>query len=632
MKSEPRITAAGVAPAESTPADSVRAPVDRFRNLTRTPRLAIAAVGLVREAAPRTFASAVVLQVMAAVLVGAQLLVLKSLIAGLLRIANATDPSSSSVLPQLGALLGVTLLAGGVTAVLASRQQLLGEIVGRRTTDRIVDVATAVDLARFEDPVFHDQLQRATLAATFRPIEMVNSLMTFLLGTLTSAGVVVALVALQPVLLPLVVLAGVPVLVATLRNSRQAYAFEYAMTAHARERLHLLELLTGREPAKELRVFGATPFLRRRYDALSDERIGRMHAFLRGRLCVLLLATSASALGSAIAIGCLAWLIATNRIDIASATTAAIAMQLLAGRLSAVTGALGKLVESGLFLDDLRMFLELERSAEQRVDDPRSGPRPARRLEHLRVEGLGFAYPGTNRRVLDDVSLEVGPGEVVALVGENGSGKTTLVKLLCQLYAPDSGRMLWDGTDARDLDPQALRSGMTVLFQDFVQYHLTVADNIAIGRSDVPAVAEGIEGAARQAGAHDAITALPRGYDTRLGREFLGGHELSGGQWQRLALARAFYRGAPFLIMDEPTAALDPRAEYRLFEQMRELAAGKSVLLISHRFANVRMADRIYVLERGRVVESGDHQRLIARDGLYADLFRLQASPYGTAV
>jgi ATP-binding cassette subfamily B protein len=171
-----------------------------------------------------------------------------------------------------------------------------------------------------------------------------------------------------------------------------------------------------------------------------------------------------------------------------------------------------------------------------------------------------------------------------------------------------------------------------VLFQDYVRYHLTAADNIALGRSDVPATRTGIAAAARQAGAHDVIAALPDGYDTRLGREFLGGHELSGGEWQRLALARAFYRNASFLILDEPTAALDPRAEYRLFEQMRELAAGRSVLLISHRFANVRMADRIYVLEAGRVVESGDHQQLMARDGLYADLFRLQASPYGMAV
>jgi ATP-binding cassette subfamily B protein len=217
-------------------------------------------------------------------------------------------------------------------------------------------------------------------------------------------------------------------------------------------------------------------------------------------------------------------------------------------------------------------------------------------------------------------------------VGENGSGKTTLVKLLCRLYELDGGRILWGREDARDWEPAELRAGMTILFQDFLRYHLTVADNIVLGRSDMPPSAARVEAAARQAGAHEAITALPSGYDTRLGREFLGGHELSGGQWQRLALARAFYRDADFLIMDEPTASLDPRAEYRLFEQMRALAAGKSVLLISHRFANVRMADRIYVLHQGRIVESGDHRQLLSRDGLYADLFRLQASAYGMTV
>jgi ATP-binding cassette subfamily B protein len=247
---------------------------------------------------------------------------------------------------------------------------------------------------------------------------------------------------------------------------------------------------------------------------------------------------------------------------------------------------------------------------------------------HLQVENLEFTYPNTDRRVVDDVSLSVAPGEVVALVGENGSGKTTLVKLLCGLYEPDAGRILWDGQDARSLDPVDVRAGMTVLFQDFVHYHLSAADNIALGRASGPRDPELIEAAARRAGAHEAIAALPSGYDTRLGRQFYGGHELSGGEWQRLALARAFYRGGDFLVMDEPTASLDPRAEFRLFEQMRELAAGKSVLLISHRFANVRMADRIYVLDQGRIAEEGAHDELMAFDGRYASLFRLQAAAY----
>ncbi|HET6638221.1 MAG TPA: ABC transporter ATP-binding protein, partial [Gemmatimonadota bacterium] len=218
--------------------------------------------------------------------------------------------------------------------------------------------------------------------------------------------------------------------------------------------------------------------------------------------------------------------------------------------------------------------------------------------------------------------------EVVALVGENGSGKTTLVKLICQLYRPQSGRVLWNGLDASELDPAVLRSDVTVLFQDFLHYHLTAAENIEMGRVDRPHGSEEILEAARHASAHEFIARLPEGYDTRLGRQFYGGHELSVGQWQRLALARAFFRGGSFLVLDEPTAALDPRAESELFSQMRALSEGRSVLLVSHRFSSVRTANRIYVLHAGRVVESGSHAELMDVGGMYAELFTLQAAAY----
>ena len=220
------------------------------------------------------------------------------------------------------------------------------------------------------------------------------------------------------------------------------------------------------------------------------------------------------------------------------------------------------------------------------------------------------------------------PGEIVALVGENGSGKTTLVKLICQLYRQDAGRILWNGADATSYSPDVIRDEITVLFQDYVQYHLSVRDNILLGRPERAGDAEAVRAAAAAAGADHFLSALPDGYDTRLGREFYGGHELSIGQWQRLALARAFFRDGSFLILDEPTASLDPRAEADLFAQVRELVRGRSVLLVSHRFSSVRSADRIYVLEAGRIVESGDHDALVANDGLYAELFTLQAEAY----
>ncbi len=611
---------------ELTPQDSVAAPVDRRRGLGGVPRVARRAVALVREAAPGTLRTAVALQVASAALLAAQLYVVKHLAVALIRLGGEDGAPVGDLVPSVVALVLVTLLLGLAAALLERQQRMLAELVGRHTLDRIIDVAAGVELARFEAPSFYDQLERATNAASFRPVEMVNALMGLVLAVLTGVAVLVVLLALEPLLVPFVLLAAVPILLATLRNSRAAYAFEYAMTTHARERLHLLELFVDRDVAKELRVFDATAFLRRRYDALSDERIRRVRSFLAGRLRVALTGALAGALGGAVALAALVLLLSADRIDVAAAATAAVAMQVLAGRLSTVTSTVGKLVESGLFLDDLGSFLALGEATAAGPPAPRR-PEPGP-FESLRVEGLSFAYPGTTRRVLEDVSLEVNRGEVVALVGENGSGKTTLVKVLCQLYGHDAGSVRWNGTEVAELHPRGLRGEMTVLFQDFVRYQLSVSDNVVLGRSDVPVDPERVREAARQAGAEEAIERFPHGYETRLGRRFLGGHELSGGQWQRLALARSFYRGGGFLVMDEPTAALDPRAEYALFEQIRGLAAGKSVLLISHRFANVRMADRIYVLDGGRVVESGDHAALMARDGLYAELFGLQAAAY----
>jgi ATP-binding cassette subfamily B protein len=619
---------ADLPPEEPSPVDELLGPTDRAAALRRIPRIAAGAVGMVREAAPRQLAFAIGLQIMSALLLGGQLLVVKQLVGKLLKIAQDSDVSATTVLPAFGGIVAATVGIGLVGALLQQQQQLITELNGQHIMNRIIGVAAGVELERFEDSAFYDELERATAAGMVRPTQMVTGLMNLLLGLLTAGGVVVVLATLEPLLLPLVALAGVPMLLAALQNSRRTYRFEYAMTTHARERLHLFELFVEREPAKELRVFSATGFLRRRYDALTAERVSRYRAFLRDRLKVSLLGVLASAVGSALALGALTWLLATDRTDVATATTAALAMQLLASRMSAITSAVGTLVESGMFVDDLRTFLEAGDAATERAAERASRGLPAERFDALEVNGLSFTYPGTARQVLDDVSLEVRRGEVVALVGENGSGKTTLVKLLCQLYESPLGTIRWNGTDVTELEPESLRFQMTVLFQDFVRYHLTAADNIALGRPDAPRDPAELEAAARRGGVHEALQRLPRGYETRLGRQFVGGHELSGGQWQRLALARAFYRGGDFLIMDEPTAALDPRAEYRLFEQMRDLAAGKSVLLISHRFANVRMADRIYVLDAGRVVEAGDHAQLMATDGLYAELFRLQASSY----
>jgi ATP-binding cassette subfamily B protein len=244
------------------------------------------------------------------------------------------------------------------------------------------------------------------------------------------------------------------------------------------------------------------------------------------------------------------------------------------------------------------------------------------------VEAITFTYPSGARPALSDVCMDIRAGEVVALVGENGSGKTTLAKLLAGLYRPDSGRIRWDAADIADVDPEDLRRSVAVIFQDFLRYHLPARDNIGLGRHTAIHDLAGIRDAARHADADGFIGELADGYDTMLGPEFIGGTDLSIGQWQRIALARAFFRDAPFIILDEPTAALDARAEHDLFERIRALLAGRTVLLISHRFSSVRSADRIYVLDGGRVVEAGSHDQLMDRGGLYAELFTLQARAY----
>jgi ATP-binding cassette subfamily B protein len=295
------------------------------------------------------------------------------------------------------------------------------------------------------------------------------------------------------------------------------------------------------------------------------------------------------------------------------------------GYLQGMLGGMAGLYEDNLFLRNLFEFLDLEPRVRE-PDHPVPVPRPMR--EGLAVDGVSFRYPSTAGPVLEEVTLRVAPGEVVALVGANGSGKTTLVKLLCRLYDPDRGAVRIDGTDLRRFGVSELRRQFSVVFQDFVQYHLSARENIRLGNTALSGEDERVEEAARRAGVHERIERLSKGYDTTLGRWFEDGEELSLGEWQKVALARAFLRDAQVIVLDEPTSSLDAKSEYELFEGFRRLLDGRSAVLVSHRFSTVRMADRIYVFEGGRVLEEGSHDALMASGGLYASLYRKQAAAY----
>lgn len=595
-------------------------PIDRRSRLRKTPRLAYEALAIVWEASRRHFVTTFLLQVASGVGTAVVLLVTQKIMQELIAVSHGA--SADGLYAPFGLLVVLTCVLGLVSAFTAHEQALLGEMVGRHAFDRIIGVSNSVDYRLFETSEFYDQLQRARASGEFRTVEMVNSIIALLTAVLTTGGIAVVLFLLDPLLIAFVVVAAIPPLLAALRNSREAYAFEYAMTPESRERAYMVDLLTERASVKEVRLFNLGSHLRDRYRALTDERLLQLRAFLHRRLVVTVLGTVAGAAGTAMAFGALVALLATQRIDVAAALTAGVAMQQLGGRLTMITAAFGRLIESGMFIDDYKTFLRL---SEKQMGSAKTMNEQLPRFTGLKVEGVSFAYPNAATPTLEDVSLEIAPGEIVALVGENGSGKTTLVKLICQLYRPAGGQILWSGVDAASLEPESVQSEISVLFQDFIQYHLTALDNIAFGRIDEPASRGDAVAAAARAGADEFLSDLPNGYDTRLGLQFFGGHELSVGQWQRLALARVFFRGGDFLILDEPTAAVDPRAERELFARMHALSAGRAVLLISHRFSSVRTADRIYVLQNGRVAEAGTHSDLIAANGHYAELFNLSS-------
>jgi len=494
----------------------------------------------------------------------------------------------------------------------------------RHVSARVMAHAAQLDLATYEDPVFHDKLERARAQATDR-IGMVHAIGSMLQQLITAVSLAATVFYFSPWLLVLLVAAVVPVFVGESHYAFLGYSLGLRQTPLRRQLDYLRQLGASRESAKELKLFGLAPMVSERYERLSDELFAQNLALSRRRLWfgTLLALISTSSYYAAYAY--VVFQTVGGQLTLGT-------MQLLAasigGASSAIQGVFStfsNIADQSLFLTDLVEFLETRPSVTSKPD-ALPAPRPIR--DGIVFEHVSFTYPGRSRPVLDGFDFRLSLGERVALVGRNGEGKTTIVKLLTRLYDPSGGRILLDGVDLRDYRLEELHREIGVIFQDFVRYEMTARENIAIGRIAVAARDDEIELAARKSLASAVIGRLPQGYRQQLGRRFEGGVDLSGGEWQKVALARAYLRDAQLLVLDEPTAALDAPSEYDVFQRFAELTAGRMSLLISHRFSTVRMADRIVVLDGGRIVEQGRHRDLVARGGRYADMFELQASSY----
>ncbi|HET8682040.1 MAG TPA: ABC transporter ATP-binding protein [Micromonosporaceae bacterium] len=558
------------------------------------------------------------LQATQAVGLGAALLMLREVLGGVLAI-DGDGARPAMVALSVAVLLGMGLVGAVLEVVARAQEAVLALKIQREATDRVVRAAAGADLVAFERPEFHDRVERAVWAAEGHAPMLLALVLSTFQAALSVLAVGVALVVVAWWLLPLLLVAALPSVRVALLQQRTHYALQVALMENRRVRSYLVQLLTGRDEAKEVRAFGLAGLLGRRLESRFAEAIEREGQFQRRFAVRVIAARVAGDLVIAAAVVGLLVASAAGYLELAAALSALGGVYLVSSQAGAIPGLSSMLGGSVRFVDDLREFTA---SAPAPVSSPPVAARPFKVLEADRVS---FTYPAATRPALSEVSIRLEAGEVVALVGVNGSGKTTLAKVLTGLYRPDTGAVTADGEPG---DPAGLRAVSAVLFQDFLRYKLTAADNIGLGRPDRNSDLARVRRAARQAGADALVEALPQGYDTVLSTEFTGGADLSLGQWQRVALARAFFRDAPFVVLDEPTAALDPRAESALFASVRRLLAGRTVLLISHRFSSVRSADRIYVLDAGRVVEHGTHDALLARAGLYAELFTAQAAAY----
>lgn len=524
----------------------------------------------------------------------------------------------------IAAEFGLAIFSDVMGRVVSLVDSLLAERVTNASSVRLMEHAATLDLEDFEDAEFQDQLERARRQTSGR-MTLMSQLFGQAQDIVTVASFAAGLIIYAPWLILLLLIALVPAFLGEFHFNAKSYSLDFGRTPERRELDYVRQTAASVETAKEVKIFGLNRFLIDRYVQLATDFYTANRKLAVRRAIWGGVFTAIGTVAYYAAYGYIVWRALAGEFTIGDLTFLAGSFRRLRTLLEGLLSGFSTTAGQALYLNDLFSFFEMKPEVLS-PDDARSIPRPIR--EGFAFEDVGFRYPGAERWAVRHLSFTLNAGEVLALVGENGAGKTTLVKLLTRLYDPDEGRILLDGRDLRDYNLDDLRGSVGVIFQDFVRYNLTASDNIATGRIEARDDKDRIARAAERSQADEVIAKLPGGYDQMIGKRFRNGVELSGGEWQKIAIARAYMRGAEVLILDEPTAALDARAEFEVFQRFKELSKGKTAVLISHRFSSVRMADRILVLADGMVEAQGTHQQLLSQPGRYSELFELQAAGY----
>jgi ATP-binding cassette, subfamily B, bacterial len=583
-----------------------------------------AVLKIVWDSGPGVVVFGLVSRVFASLMPVGLLWITKLIIDGIVHAVSAHQPVHRGFWWLVVAEFALAVLNSILLRTIDYSDSLLGDKYTRYVSIRVMSHAAGLDLIAYEDPVFYDRLERARVQATDRLV-MIQQIGRLVQQAITTITLSVTIMVFSPWLMLLLVAGVVPAFLGESHFAFLGYAKNFRQTPMRRQ-LDYLRILGGsKEAAKELKLFGLKDFLRERFTRISDQIYDENVTLSRRKLIAGALLSTIGTMGYYSAYAFVIWRTVAGAMSIGTLTLLAGAIQQASSNIEQIFSTFAGIGDQALFLTDLLAFFEMKPTIQSK---PNALPAPKPIVRGVEFRNVSFSYPGNPRCVLDQINFKLHTNERLALIGENGQGKTTIVKLITRLYDPTEGQILLDGVDLRDYDLEDLHREIGVIFQDFMRYEMTARENIAIGRIDEINNLDLLKNAAQKSMADQTIGRLSLGYDQMLGRRFEQGVDLSGGEWQKVALARAYLRDAQLLILDEPTAALDARSEFEVFHRFTELTAGKMALFISHRFSTVRSADRILVLENGKIAEEGTHDQLASLGGRYAEMFEMQASSY----